>query len=429
MDGSLNVTGDTNIDGSETVNKNLTVNGDTNLHNTYVDGTLQVNDNATFAKDVEIQGNETVKGDLTVEGKLNLKDTVVDGTLQVNDDAMFEKDVEVGGSQVVKKNFTVEGDTNLMNTNVGGDLHVAGDSNIDGSQVINKNLTVNGDSNFKGNVEMAKDLHVAGDATVDGTLSAQDIKLPGGSLNGQLRDIDNRMNKVGAGAAALAGLHYHDYRPGQKFNMAMGVGNYKDKTAMAVGGQYHFDRNTSVNLAATYGNGENMVAGGITFSFGTPKSEYQKDNDALRRENRDLEKRLRKLENWAEKFSLIDQKKSAFPDIPNDHWARNSVETLKGNGFVEGYPDGEFKGDRQMSRYEYAQMLFRALSRGAKVEKSHLQEYAPELRQVEADAKKAAAQKAAQQASAPSNAPANDNAKYMEDLKMQEAGQSYNNRH
>ena len=100
---------------------------------------------------------------------------------------------------------------------------------------------------------------------------------------------------------------------------------------------------------------------------------------------------MAKLEKWAEKFSLIDAKKSAFPDIPNDHWARNSVETLKGNGFVEGYPDGEFKGDRQMSRYEYAQMLFRALSRGAKVEKSHLQEYAPELRQVEADARKAAA--------------------------------------
>ena len=85
------------------MNKNFTVNGDTNLHDTYIDGTLEVNDNATFAKDVEIQGNETVKGDLTVEGTLNLKDTVVDGTLQVNDDAMFEKDVEVGGSQVVKR--------------------------------------------------------------------------------------------------------------------------------------------------------------------------------------------------------------------------------------------------------------------------------------------------------------------------------------
>ena len=82
---------------------------------------------------------------------------------------------------------------------------------------------------------------------------------------------------------------------------------------------------------------------------------------------------------------MIEQKKAAFSDIPNNHWARNAVETLKGNGYVEGYPDGEFKGDKRMSRYEYAQMLYRALSKGASISEEHLKEYEPELRRVQKD--------------------------------------------
>lgn len=201
-------------------------------------------------------------------------------------------------------------------------------------------------------------------------------------MTGEFRRVDDKIAKVGAGAAALAGLQYHAFEEGSKFSMALGMGHYSGKTAGAVGAQYHFNRNVSMNLAGIVGNGENMISGGLTFRFGASKTPYQKDNDALRRENRELMKRLNNLEKRMEKLSLIEQKKAAFPDIPTEHWARNAVETLKGNGFVEGYPDGEFKGDKRMTRYEYAQMLYRALSKGATVDEEHLKEYEPELRRI-----------------------------------------------
>lgn len=198
--------------------------------------------------------------------------------------------------------------------------------------------------------------------------------------------MDTRISKVGAGAAALAGLHYAEFEPGSKFSMALGTGNYKSKTAMAFGGQYHFDRNTSMNLAATVGNGENMISAGLTFRFGTPRSKYQKDNnDALRAENDMLNKRLKAVEKKIQSLSLITDKRAGFPDVDKGHWANKAVETLHGNGFVQGYPDGKFKGDRQMTRYEYAEMLYNALSKGAKVDQAQLEEYAPELHKINAE--------------------------------------------
>lgn len=454
VDGTLTVSDDAvfekyvEVRGDQLIKGDLTVEGDSNLKNTVVDGTLDVKDDAHLYKNLQVDGDTNIGGNTTIEGDTDIKgdshlyknlqvdgdtniggNTTIEGDTDIKGDSHLYKnlqvdgDTNIGGNTTIEQDLTVNGDTNIKgNTTIEKDLTVNGDSNIKGTTHINKDLWVDGDSNLKGDTHVGGDLQVDGDANVGGTLTADkvvtgDVLLPDGSLNRRLDDMDTRMNKVGANAAALAGLHYHDYRPGQKFNMAMGVGNYRNKTAMAIGGQYHFDRNVSMNVGATFGSGENMVAGGLTFSFGTPKSEYQKDNDALRRENNDLAKRLAKLEKWAEKFSLIDAKKSAFPDIPNDHWARNSVETLKGNGFVEGYPDGEFKGDRRMSRYEYAQMLFRALSRGAKVERSHLQEFAPELRQVEADEK---AKKAV---------PSSDNTQYIADIHTQEDGQAYNQQH
>ena len=417
--GNTTIEGDTDIKGDSHLYKNLQVDGDTNIGgNTTIEGDTDIKGDSHLYKNLQVDGDTNIGGNTTIEG-----DTDIKGDSHLYKNLQVDGDTNIGGNTTIEQDLTVNGDTNIKgNTTIEKDLTVNGDSNIKGTTHINKDLWVDGDSNLKGDTHVGGDLQVDGDANVDGTLTADkvvtgDVLLPDGSLNRRLDDMDTRMNKVGANAAALAGLHYHDYRPGQKFNMAMGVGNYRNKTAMAIGGQYHFDRNVSMNVGATFGSGENMVAGGLTFSFGTPKSEYQKDNDALRRENNDLAKRLAKLEKWAEKFSLIDAKKSAFPDIPNDHWARNSVETLKGNGFVEGYPDGEFKGDRRMSRYEYAQMLFRALSRGAKVERSHLQEFAPELRQVEADEK---AKKAV---------PSSDNTQYIADIHTQKDGQAYNKQH
>ena len=396
---NLQVDGDTNLSGNTTIEKDLTVKGDSNLEgNTHVYQNLQVDGDTNISGNTTIEKDLTVKGDSNLEGNAHVYQNLqVDGDTNISGNTTIEKNLTVEGDSNLKgdahiyQNLQVDGDTNLSgNTTIEKDLEVLGNSNIHGNGRYGGDLTVEGDSNLKGNAHVGKNLQVDGDANVGGTLTADkvvtnDIQLPSGSLNRRMDNMDTRIDKVGAGAAALAGLQYAEFDPGSKFSMAMGMGHYKGKTAAAVGGQYHFSRNVSMNLAGTIGNGENMVSAGLTFRFGTPRSKYQKDNDALRAENDMLNKRLKAVEKKIQSLSLITEKRAAFPDVEKSHWANKAVETLHGNGFVQGYPDGEFKGDRQMTRYEYAEMLYNALSKGAKVDQAQLEEYAPELHKINAE--------------------------------------------
>ena len=414
---NLQVDGDTNLSGNTTIEKDLEVLGNSNIHgngryggdltvkgDSNLEGNTHVYQNLQVDGDTNISGNTTIEKDLTVKGDSNLEGNAhvyqnlqVDGDTNISGNTTIEKNLTVEGDSNLKgdahiyQNLQVDGDTNLSgNTTIEKDLEVLGNSNIHGNGRYGGDLTVEGDSNLKGNAHVGKNLQVDGDANVSGTLTADkvvtnDIQLPSGSLNRRMDNMDTRIDKVGAGAAALAGLQYAEFDPGSKFSMAMGMGHYKGKTAAAVGGQYHFSRNVSMNLAGTIGNGENMVSAGLTFRFGTPRSKYYKDNDALRAENDMLNKRLKAVEKKIQSLSLITEKRAAFPDVEKSHWANKAVETLHGNGFVQGYPDGEFKGDRQMTRYEYAEMLYNALSKGAKVDQAQLEEYAPELHKINAE--------------------------------------------
>ena len=405
VDGKLDVTGesafhdnvtmdkDLSVAGNAGVDKNLTVKGKSDLQgDVAVGGKLDVAGESTFKENVsmekdlavagnaDVAGNGSFGGDLTVEGKTTLKDmkTTLKDMLSVTGDAEFQSNASVG------KDLTVEGTSNIHDTNIDGKLDVTGESKFHDNVTMDKSLTVSGKTT-------TGELEVNGNANVGGTLTADkvvanDIQLPGGSLNRRMDNMDTRIDKVGAGAAALAGLQYAEFDPGSKFSMAMGMGHYKGKTAAAVGGQYHFSKNVSMNLAGTIGNGENMVSAGLTFRFGAPRSKYQKDNnDALRAENDMLNKRLKAVEKKIQSLSLITDKRAGFPDVDKGHWANKAVETLHGNGFVQGYPDGKFKGDRQMTRYEYAEMLYNALSKGAKVDQAQLEEYAPELHKINAE--------------------------------------------
>ena len=71
-----------------------------------------------------------------------------------------------------------------------------------------------------------------------------------------------------------------------------------------------------------------------------------------------------------------------FPDVPANHWAYEYVKDLTDKGLVEGYPDGEFKGDRALTRYEYAAIIYRALQLGAPIDGKMgraINEFNPEL--------------------------------------------------
>lgn len=200
--------------------------------------------------------------------------------------------------------------------------------------------------------------------------------------------LGNRINKVGAGAAALAALHPLDFDPDDKWDFAAGYGNYNGENAAAIGAYYRPNEDTMFSVGGSFGNGENMVNAGISLKLGQG-NHVSTSKVAMAKEIKDLRKELEGL-----KSALLDvnagkkldtSKLQLFPDVPKNHWAYEYVSTLKGNGVLTGYPDGEFKGDRPMTRYEFATMLYKAMLEGATLSDKILKEFAPELERFTVD--------------------------------------------
>lgn len=206
--------------------------------------------------------------------------------------------------------------------------------------------------------------------------------------NQRVAKLGNRINKVGAGAAALAALHPLDFDPDDKWDFAAGYGNYNGENAAAIGAYYRPNEDTMFSVGGSFGNGENMVNAGISLKLGQG-NHVSTSKVAMAKEIKDLRKELEGL-----KSALLDvnagkkldtSKLQLFPDVPKNHWAYEYVSTLKGNGVLTGYPDGEFKGDRPMTRYEFATMLYKAMLEGATLSDRILKEFAPELERFTVD--------------------------------------------
>ena len=200
--------------------------------------------------------------------------------------------------------------------------------------------------------------------------------------------LGNRINKVGAGAAALAALHPLDFDPDDKWDFVAGYGNYNGENAAAIGAYYRPNEDTMFSVGGSFGNGENMVNAGVSLKLGQG-NHVSTSKVAMAKEIKDLRKELEGL-----KSALLDanagkkldtSKLQLFPDVPKNHWAYEYVFTLKGNGALTGYPDGEFKGDRPMTRYEFATMLYKAMLEGATLSDRILKEFAPELERFTVD--------------------------------------------
>lgn len=200
--------------------------------------------------------------------------------------------------------------------------------------------------------------------------------------------MDSKINGVGASAAALANLQYDDYQ-GQKWQMAAGIGNYQNKTATALGVKVHLSDNVSAHVDATVGANENMVGGGFSIAFGPGHTKGLSASDhaeieALKQDNQRMHQDIITLATALKNISFIDEsRKLGFSDVPEDHWASDAVDTLHGNGLVDGYSDGEYKGERQLTRYEYAQMLYKALLQGEYISGEILREYSSELHDIQ----------------------------------------------
>lgn len=410
----LTVKGDSDLQGNATVGKDLTVKGDSYL-----------NGNATVGKDLEVKGNTKLDGTLEVAGKSTFKD-----------DVSMEKNLDVKGTTttdklVVNNGATINGGAAVTGGTTTDTLHVTSTSTFDGM------------ATFKDAVSMEKDLSVGGSATVSGDVKASSYKVGdktyidqsginansqkvtnvadgdvsegskdavnGGQLHAtnqrvstvenrmdgvenrvdrvenRVDNLDNRIDKVGASAAAMANLHPMDFDEDSKVSVAAAVGSYRSETAGALGVFYRPTDRVMLNVSTSFGNGENMVGGGVSFKLGKSSKRLQQaeaSNAALTKQVANLQNRLDAL------LGVLNPNLSkAFPDVPANHWAYEAVSRLAGNDIVQGYEDGKYHGERTMTRYEMAEIIYNALSKGAKAEAKLVEEFRPELQAMAAQRK------------------------------------------
>lgn len=277
-------------------------------------------------------------------------------------DSVTANSVKVGDTSISTGGLTIQGGPSITKTGIdGGNQKVTG---VAAGEISSTSTdAVNGSQLFATNQQVAQ--------------NAQSISKLG-----------NRINKVGAGAAALAALHPLDFDPDDKWDFAAGYGNYNGENAAAIGAYYRPNEDTMFSVGGSFGNGENMVNAGISLKLGQG-NHVSTSKVAMAKEIKDLRKELEGL-----KSALLDvnagkkldtSKLQLFPDVPKNHWAYKYVSALKGNGVLTGYPDGEFKGDRPMTRYEFATMLYKAMLEGATLSDKILKEFAPELERFTVD--------------------------------------------
>ena len=240
------------------------------------------------------------------------------------------------------------------------------------------------------NVSMGgQQVHGVADGTSDDdAVNVSQLKKSVGAIGGAIDKVDRRVDRVGAGAAALAALHPQDFDPDDKWDFAVGYGNYRGANAAAVGAFYRPNEDTTFSVGGTVGGGENMVNAGVSFKFGQG-NHVSNSRVAMAKEIKDLRKEVESLRSALVDVAAGNQldpaKTKLFPDMPKNHWAYKEISELAGNGLLDGYPDGEFKGDRVMTRYEFAQIVYNQMMAGRELSDRLVQEFEPELEHIRID--------------------------------------------
>ena len=312
-----------------------------------------------------------------------------DKNVQISEDTNKDggKDYKVSLNKDLNLSSVTTGDTKMDTNGVTvKDVSLTKDGLSIGNKTYVSNKGLNANDQKVTNVAAGDISEKSTDAVNGSQLFATNQQV---AQNAQsISKLGNRINKVGAGAAALAALHPLDFDPDDKWDFAAGYGNYNGENAAAIGAYYRPNEDTMLSVGGSFGNGENMVNAGVSLKLGQG-NHVSTSKVAMAKEIKDLRKEMEGL-----KSALLDanagkkldtSKLQLFPDVPKNHWAYEYVSTLKGNGMLTGYPDGEFKGDRPMTRYEFATMLYKAMLEGATLSDKILKEFAPELERFTVD--------------------------------------------
>ena len=351
-------------------------------------------------KDGKDGGVGTVVGD---EMNITVANTETDPAKPANYKVSLKKEITVdkvtaGNTTISSDGLTITGGPSITQSGIN-----AGDKKItniaDGIISKDSKDAING-SQLYSETRVAKNGNFVKQANTAGeNLSALDNQVTANTesiyhINNRVSDLDNRVNKVGAGAAALAALHPLDFDPDDKWDFAAGYGNYRGANAAAIGAYYRPNEDTMFSVGGSFGGGENMVNAGVSIKLGqgnhvsTSRVAMAKEMKAMRQHMAEQDALIAKLQSMH--GMAVDPAKSVlFPDVAENHWAYQYVTTLAKKGILEGYPDGEFKGDRMMTRYEFAAIVYRIVESGVGSTDPELsklvKEFSPELQYIRID--------------------------------------------
>lgn len=392
--GNVQVKGDTRLEGTTIIDNANVVNS--NISNLSVSGKAEFNGtdgvsisdsltvgNDTFKVDAEsgITSAKILHGDQLTAGNATFDttdaNTTKTGTLTVTGDARLEGTTsanEIGAGKVVSDEIEA------------GKLTVGNIDNVE--QAITDNKTAISDN--KAAITNETNDRVAADAKLSNRISDNSSAIQ--SLRHDVSDLGTEIDNVGAISAALAGLHPLDWNgSGSKFQLSAAAGTYDGKQAMALGGFYHPNRNMLLSLGVSSSLGsDRKTAGNVGITFRVGKGSNGTVSDDVAERLAAMDQKISQLESQNQKLTsmlaIVDPSLTKeFPDVPANHWAYEAVSKLAGNGIVEGYPDGDFHGDRTMTRYEMAQVIYKALKKGGTVDQKLVKEFNKEIEAVKAN--------------------------------------------
>lgn len=308
-----------------------------------------------------------------IAGSVDTRNTVTAG-----DNVTIDEISNTDGSSTYKINVTADGQVANGNTGI-----------VTGGTVYNETHVTNDGSYVKADNTAGQNLSILDSQVKNNADNISNLDNRVNNMGNNLNKLGDRVDRVGAGAAALAALHPQDFDPDDKWDFAAGYGNYKDAHAVAVGAFYRPNEDTMFSVGGSFGGGENMVNAGVTFKLGQ-HNHVSRSRVALAKDVLELKQIVAKQDEMIQKLMSgkvsMSTKDVTFPDVPKDHWAYTYVKSLADKGYLEGYPDGEFKGNRAMTRYEYATVIYRALQNGAPNDADMsraVEEFKPELAKVQ----------------------------------------------
>ena len=408
----LDKRGETKIDGSVIELHNKAVNGE-DEQLTAIDGKhISFNKSGDYKTSVDVDGISTLhydQGMSAYAGGIDVWGHKNDDTTELREMSFSVSKVDVGGQQIHGVS-NGEADTDAVNVaqlkKVKDEITAAtGTTTVTAGDHITVTPTINGNSrDYK--VSLSKDItDQINNNTGNIAKNTEDIKnLKGNvtdiqnnitninnnmnSFKGDLSKMDKRIDKSVAGAAALAALHPLDFDPDAKWDFAAGYGHYHSGDAAAIGAFYRPNEDVQLSIGSTVGGDETVFNAGLSVKVGAHNGVSRsrvaigKEVLALKKtvaeQNAQIQK-LTALLNGVAGTKMKADHTTLFPDVAANHWAYEAVSDLSHRGLVEGYPDGTFGGDRLLTRYEFAQIVYRAIQDGVTVDDCLVTEFSPEM--------------------------------------------------